>query len=44
MLPSIAHGEPEVAQTVSAFRGALTRVQEVAANGTFVRHLDIPLL
>jgi glutamate-1-semialdehyde 2,1-aminomutase len=42
MLPAIAHGAQEMAQTVSAFRGALTRVQEVAANGTFVRHLDIP--
>jgi glutamate-1-semialdehyde 2,1-aminomutase len=43
MLPSLAHGPLEVEQTVSAFRGALTRVQEVAAGGTFVRHLDIPL-
>ena len=44
MLPSTAHGALEMEQTVSAFRGALTRVQEVAANGAFVRHLDIPLV
>jgi glutamate-1-semialdehyde aminotransferase len=43
MLPSLAHGPLEVEQTVSAFRGALTRVQEVAAAGAFVRHLEIPL-
>jgi glutamate-1-semialdehyde 2,1-aminomutase len=43
MLPSLAHGAAEIEQTVSAFRGALTRVQEVAADGTFARHLDIPL-
>lgn len=43
MLPSLAHGELEIEQTVAAFRGALTRVQEVAAEGTFVRHLEIPL-
>jgi glutamate-1-semialdehyde aminotransferase len=43
MLPSMAHGALEMEQTVSAFRGALTRVQAVAADGAFVRHLDIPL-
>jgi glutamate-1-semialdehyde 2,1-aminomutase len=43
MLPSIAHGALEVEQTLSAFRGALTCVQEVAAHGAFVRHLDIPV-
>ena len=43
MLPSLAHGAPELAQTVAAFRGALTRVQEVSADGSFVRHLEIPL-
>ncbi|HKE24010.1 MAG TPA: aminotransferase class III-fold pyridoxal phosphate-dependent enzyme [Bryobacteraceae bacterium] len=42
MLPSMAHGALEIEQTVSAFRGALTRVQEVAADGSFVRHLEIP--
>lgn len=43
MLPSIAHGAPELEQTVSAFGGALRRVREVAADGSFVRHLEIPL-
>jgi glutamate-1-semialdehyde aminotransferase len=43
MLPSIAHGATEVERTRAAFRGALTRVQEVAADGAFVRHLEIPL-
>jgi glutamate-1-semialdehyde 2,1-aminomutase len=43
MLPCLAHGALEREQTVSAFRGALTRVQEVAADRAFVRHLDIPL-
>jgi glutamate-1-semialdehyde aminotransferase len=44
MLPSLAHGAADIEQTVSAFRGALTQVQEVAANGTFVQHLEIPLI
>ena len=43
MLPSLAHGAPEIEQTVTAFRGALTRVQEVAADGALVRHLEIPV-
>jgi glutamate-1-semialdehyde aminotransferase len=43
MLPSLAHGPMDVEQTVAAFRGALARVQEVAAQGAFVRHLEIPL-
>jgi glutamate-1-semialdehyde 2,1-aminomutase len=43
MLPSLAHGALEVEQTLAAFRGALTRVQEVAAEQAFVRHLEIPL-
>jgi glutamate-1-semialdehyde aminotransferase len=42
MLPSLAHGPLEVEQTLSAFRGALTRVQEVAADRAFIRHLEIP--
>jgi glutamate-1-semialdehyde aminotransferase len=42
MLPSLAHGTLEVEQTLSAFRGALTHVQEVAAEQAFVRHLEIP--
>jgi glutamate-1-semialdehyde 2,1-aminomutase len=43
MLPSTAHGALELEQTVSAFRSALTRVQEVDADGAFVRNLEIPL-
>jgi len=43
MLPSLAHGAPEIEETVTAFRGALTRVQEVATEGTFVSRLEIPL-
>ena len=43
MLPSIAHGEMEMEQTISAFRGALKRVQEVSSEQAFVRNLDIPL-
>jgi len=43
MLPSTAHGELEMEQTISAFRGALQRVQEVSSEQAFVRYLDIPL-
>ena len=43
MLPSTAHGEIEMEQTISAFRGALKRVQEVSSEQAFVRYLDIPL-
>lgn len=44
MLPSIAHGEKEMEQTISAFRAALKRVQEVSSEQTFARYLDIPLI
>jgi glutamate-1-semialdehyde 2,1-aminomutase len=44
MLPSLSHGALEIEETVSAFRGALTRVQEVADEGAFVRELEIPLV
>jgi glutamate-1-semialdehyde aminotransferase len=43
MSPSLAHGARDLDETVSAFRGALARVREVAAEGAFVRHLEIPL-
>jgi len=39
-----AHGEKELEQTISAFRGALQRLQEVSAEQTFARYLDIPLM
>ena len=41
MLPSLAHGEAELAQTLEAFRGALTRVREVSQANDFERHLEI---
>lgn len=44
MLPSTAHGEKEMEQTISAFRTALQRVQEVSSEQTFARYLDIPLI
>ncbi len=44
MLPSTAHGEMEMEQTISAFRGALKRVQEASSKQAFVRYLDIPLI
>jgi glutamate-1-semialdehyde 2,1-aminomutase len=43
MLPSTAHGELEMEQTISAFRGALQRVQEVSSKREFIRNLEIPL-
>jgi glutamate-1-semialdehyde aminotransferase len=43
MLPSLAHGARDLEQTANAFGGALARVREVAAEGAFVRHLEIPL-
>jgi len=44
MLPSIAHGEKEMKETISAFRAALQRVQEVSSEQAFARYLDIPLI
>lgn len=44
MLPSTAHGDTEMEQTIGAFREALRRVQEISAEQSFVRHLDIPLI
>jgi glutamate-1-semialdehyde 2,1-aminomutase len=44
MLPSLAHGEADIAGTVSAFRAALLRVREVADRDSFVRDLEIPLI
>jgi adenosylmethionine-8-amino-7-oxononanoate aminotransferase len=43
MLPSLAHGTNEIDRTVTAFRGALGAVMEVAEANSFVRHLEIPL-
>lgn len=44
MLPSLAHGKKEMEQTISAFRAALQRVQEVSSEQTFARYLDIPFI
>lgn len=44
MLPSLAHGEAELEQTLAAFRQALTRVQEVADQDRFATELELPLI
>jgi glutamate-1-semialdehyde aminotransferase len=44
MLPSLAHGEKELEETLVAFRAALTRVHQVAAERSFVSNLEIPLI
>jgi glutamate-1-semialdehyde 2,1-aminomutase len=44
MLPSLAHGDKELDETLVAFRRALARVQHVAAAGSFVSELEIPLV
>jgi glutamate-1-semialdehyde aminotransferase len=42
MLPSTAHGDQELSETVAAFEAALRRVQEVCAGDCFERELEIP--
>jgi glutamate-1-semialdehyde aminotransferase len=42
MLPSAAHGDPELEQTAAAFESALRRVRDVADADDFERHLEIP--
>jgi glutamate-1-semialdehyde aminotransferase/predicted aldo/keto reductase-like oxidoreductase len=42
MLPSLAHGEEELAFTVAAFDGALRVVREADASGSYARWLEIP--
>jgi len=42
MLPSTAHGEQELHETLAAFEAAFRRVQEVSAGDCFERHLEIP--
>jgi len=44
MLPSLAHGKYEMEQTISSFRAALQRVQEVSSEQTYARYLDIPYI
>jgi glutamate-1-semialdehyde aminotransferase len=42
MLPSLAHGEREIDQTLLAFRSALTTVERVTREDAFVAALEIP--
>ena len=44
MLPSLAHGEAELAHTLAAFDGALRVVREAEADGSFARRLEVPLV
>jgi len=44
MLPSVAHGEPELDRTLTAFRSALTRVRDAAAQNRLGSQVEIPLL
>lgn len=44
MLPSLAHGDAELEQTLAAFRQALTRVQAVADQDRFATALELPLI
>jgi glutamate-1-semialdehyde 2,1-aminomutase len=44
LLPSLAHGEEALEQTLAAYRGALQRVQEVSASDSFARELEVPLV
>ena len=44
MLPSAAHGEPELDRTLTAFRSALVRVRDAEARGELAAQVEIPLL
>ena len=44
MLPSTAHGETELEQTLLAFYAALTRVKEVTERDSFATDLELPLI
>lgn len=44
MLPSLAHGDAELDETVDAFRAALSHVRDVSAAGSYARALEIPLV
>jgi glutamate-1-semialdehyde aminotransferase len=44
LLPSLAHGQPELEQTLAAFRAALERVRDVSVGDVFEAHLEIPLV
>ncbi len=44
MLPSLAHGDAELVQTLEAFRTSLQAVQEADNDGSFAHRLEIPLV
>jgi glutamate-1-semialdehyde aminotransferase len=44
MLPSLAHGEQELEETLISFRAALMRVRQATAEGSFISNLEIPLV
>jgi hypothetical protein len=44
LLPSVTHGDEELARTLDAYRAALRVVREADADGSFARRLEIPLL
>jgi glutamate-1-semialdehyde 2,1-aminomutase len=44
LLPSLAHGEREVEETVAVFRSALASVHRVAVEDSFASALEIPLV
>ncbi len=44
MLPSLAHGELELDETLAAFHAALTCVLQVTDDAAFASHLEIPLV
>jgi glutamate-1-semialdehyde aminotransferase len=44
LLPSLAHGDEELARTLEAYRAALRAVRDADADGSFARRLEIPLV
>jgi len=44
MLPSTAHGDREIEETLLAFRSALDVVRRASTEESFVSHLEIPLI
>jgi glutamate-1-semialdehyde aminotransferase len=44
LLPSLAHGEEELALTLNAYRAALGVVRDADTDGSFARRLEVPLV
>jgi glutamate-1-semialdehyde 2,1-aminomutase len=44
LLPSLAHGDEELAFTVDAYRAALAVVRHADVDGSFARRLEVPLV